>query len=264
MRHKQLLQYKRLSSHDIVLYSFNFLKHCCYALCSALVPSLISYIDFDYPPHIIMYVCCMLFSFIISFLNYLALSHILAAIFFVAEIRVSLRRLAAFLNLPEPPQPHRDSDAAAAGLPTGAIKLCGGTFDWNSRAWVAASGGRVTRDTRTRTTLPYSTSNCSVKTTSDLEAIDKLLPNPILKDLRAEIPAGKLLGVTGRVGIGKSTLLASLIGDLLPDTPNTWRPGAGPPPGGPLVRGTIAYCAQVPWIVQGTVRENILFGTVYD
>jgi ABC-type multidrug transport system fused ATPase/permease subunit len=30
------------------------------------------------------------------------------------------------------------------------------------------------------------------------------------------------------------------------------------------VRGRVAYCSQVPWIVAGSVRENILFGSPMD
>ncbi|GFR41483.1 hypothetical protein Agub_g2174, partial [Astrephomene gubernaculifera] len=34
--------------------------------------------------------------------------------------------------------------------------------------------------------------------------------------------------------------------------------------GGPIVRGRVAYCSQVPWIVAGSVRENIVFGSPWD
>ncbi len=33
---------------------------------------------------------------------------------------------------------------------------------------------------------------------------------------------------------------------------------------GPLMYGRVAYCAQVPWIVAGSVRDNITFGQPYD
>jgi energy-coupling factor transporter ATP-binding protein EcfA2 len=33
---------------------------------------------------------------------------------------------------------------------------------------------------------------------------------------------------------------------------------------GPFLRGHVAYCSQVPWIFEGTVRENVLFGAAYD
>ena len=27
---------------------------------------------------------------------------------------------------------------------------------------------------------------------------------------------------------------------------------------------SVAYCAQMPWVAKGTVRDNILFGEPYD
>ncbi|GJP67873.1 hypothetical protein CLOP_g24635 [Closterium sp. NIES-67] len=60
---------------------------------------------------------------------------------------------------------------------------------------------------------------------------------------------GELLGVTGKVGAGKSTLLAGILGDaeLL---------------GGQLVcrAEKIAYAAQKPFIMAGSLKDNIIFG----
>eukprot|EP00798_Chlamydomonas_sp_ICE-L_P019162 gene19162-25771_t len=61
---------------------------------------------------------------------------------------------------------------------------------------------------------------------------------------------------------GKSSVLAALLGEL--------QPLANIVPGqllsqlGPLLQGTVAYCQQVPWVMSGTVRENITFGNPYD
>lgn len=58
-----------------------------------------------------------------------------------------------------------------------------------------------------------------------------------------------------QVGCGKSSLLAALLAEITPTGgPNTL----------PLVRGSMAYCAQQPWIIAGTLRDNILFGLAYD
>lgn len=58
--------------------------------------------------------------------------------------------------------------------------------------------------------------------------------------------------IVGRVGAGKSSLLQSLLGDL------------HKPKGIAMTKGSIAYVPQVPWIMNGTIKENILFGCVYD
>jgi hypothetical protein len=53
------------------------------------------------------------------------------------------------------------------------------------------------------------------------------------------------------VGSGKSSLLECLLGEILPVQAPGGKPGAA---AGPLLRGRVAYCSQVPWIVSGTVR----------
>ncbi|KAI1777523.1 ABC transporter type 1, transmembrane domain-containing protein [Hypoxylon cercidicola] len=63
---------------------------------------------------------------------------------------------------------------------------------------------------------------------------------------------GELTCVVGRVGSGKSSLLQSILGDL-------WKVE-----GNVRVQGTIAYVAQQPWIMNATVKENIIFGHRYD
>eukprot|EP00435_Cladocopium_sp_Y103_P060631 s313_g22.t1 len=74
---------------------------------------------------------------------------------------------------------------------------------------------------------------------------------PALKHLDVAIPKGELVGVIGRVGSGKTTFLQTIIGELYPlehsfvEAPDT-------------VSGHVAYCSQVPWIFEGTLRENII------
>ena len=73
-----------------------------------------------------------------------------------------------------------------------------------------------------------------------------------LHDISLSIPQGTLVGVVGRVGSGKSSLLAALIGEMK-------RVG-----GSAFVRGTASYAPQSSWIQNATVRDNILFGLEYD
>ncbi|KAI8925141.1 hypothetical protein BC831DRAFT_281279 [Entophlyctis helioformis] len=68
-----------------------------------------------------------------------------------------------------------------------------------------------------------------------------------LEDLNLSIPRGSLVAVVGSVGSGKSSFLSALIGGM--------RKTAG----SSSVFGSIAYCAQEPWILTGTVEENIVF-----
>uniref|UniRef100_A0A671R9M6 Si:ch211-221f10.2 n=1 Tax=Sinocyclocheilus anshuiensis TaxID=1608454 RepID=A0A671R9M6_9TELE len=64
-------------------------------------------------------------------------------------------------------------------------------------------------------------------------------------------PRGSLLGVCGGVGSGKSSLLSALLGQM------TLLGGSV------AVSGDFAYVAQQAWILNDSLRENILFGKKY-
>ncbi|KAG7137733.1 Metal resistance protein YCF1 like [Verticillium longisporum] len=74
----------------------------------------------------------------------------------------------------------------------------------------------------------------------------------VLRDIDFTAYKGELSCVVGRVGAGKSSFLQSILGDL-------WKIN-----GQVEVHGTVAYVAQSPWILNATVKENIIFGYRYD
>ena len=55
-----------------------------------------------------------------------------------------------------------------------------------------------------------------------------------------------------QVGSGKSSLLEALLGEILPIQSNAR--SVTSPSNSPILRGRVAYCSQVPWIVSGTLR----------
>ncbi|ODH51654.1 hypothetical protein GX48_02119 [Paracoccidioides brasiliensis] len=63
---------------------------------------------------------------------------------------------------------------------------------------------------------------------------------------------GELSCIVGRVGAGKSSFLQSLLGDL-------WKLH-----GEVVVRGRTAYVAQQAWVMNASIRENIVFGHRWD
>ncbi|KAG8218162.1 P-loop containing nucleoside triphosphate hydrolase protein [Butyriboletus roseoflavus] len=75
---------------------------------------------------------------------------------------------------------------------------------------------------------------------------------PVLEGINLTVRKGELVGILGRVGAGKSSLLSAIIGDMRKTE------------GEVVLSGTIAYAAQNPWILSATVRDNILFSHVYD
>jgi ABC-type multidrug transport system ATPase subunit len=74
----------------------------------------------------------------------------------------------------------------------------------------------------------------------------------VLEDINFHAQKGELSCIVGRVGSGKSSLLAAMLGDL-------WKIK-----GEVVLRGTIAYVAQSPWIMNASVKENIIFGHRFD
>ncbi|KAG2430853.1 hypothetical protein HXX76_009827 [Chlamydomonas incerta] len=91
-------------------------------------------------------------------------------------------------------------------------------------------------------------------------------PAPVsatLSGVRFSCAPSELLGVCGATGSGKSTLLAALLGQLQPLQQQHAEEGTGDG-GGVQLRGSVAYCAQVPWIMAGSVRDNITFGLPYE
>ncbi|CAL9730528.1 metal resistance protein Ycf1p [Monosporozyma unispora] len=73
-----------------------------------------------------------------------------------------------------------------------------------------------------------------------------------LKNINFQAKKGELACIVGKVGSGKSGLIQSLLGDLFRVK------------GFATVHGSVAYVSQVAWIMNGTVKDNILFGHKYD
>jgi ABC-type multidrug transport system fused ATPase/permease subunit len=73
-----------------------------------------------------------------------------------------------------------------------------------------------------------------------------------LENINFEARKGELSCVVGRVGAGKSSLLQAILGDI-------WKIH-----GEIIVHGSVAYVAQQPWIMNASVRDNIVFGHRWD
>ncbi|XP_078614097.1 ATP-binding cassette sub-family C member 5-like isoform X5 [Branchiostoma floridae x Branchiostoma japonicum] len=73
-----------------------------------------------------------------------------------------------------------------------------------------------------------------------------------LVNIELELPKGTLSGVCGSVGSGKSSLISGILGQM-----RVLEGTVG-------LTGSIAYVAQQAWIMNASVRDNILFGEDYN
>ena len=78
----------------------------------------------------------------------------------------------------------------------------------------------------------------------------------VLRDLTLSISPGELVGVVGRVGAGKSSLLAAILGEMKVT-------GGVRGVAGDQTRG-VALVSQQAWIQNMTIRQNIIFGKPFN
>lgn len=83
----------------------------------------------------------------------------------------------------------------------------------------------------------------------------------VLHDLDLEVSKGEVVGIVGAVAAGKSALLQTVLGDLYPCKEHIDSAKVHAPEGS---SGRVAYCSQVPWIFEGTLRENVTLDKPFD
>ncbi|KAF9107853.1 hypothetical protein BGX29_004457 [Mortierella sp. GBA35] len=76
--------------------------------------------------------------------------------------------------------------------------------------------------------------------------------SPTLTDINLQVAKGSLTAVVGRVGQGKTSLLSAMIGDMYKRQ------------GSVRIRGRVTYAAQQAWIMNATLKDNIIFGLEFD
>ncbi|ORZ39148.1 hypothetical protein BCR44DRAFT_1268204 [Catenaria anguillulae PL171] len=158
------------------------------------------------------------------------------------EASVSLRRIHAYLTMPEvhPAYLRRSATAgqpARSTLSSVAIRIKG-SFAWSKP--------------HTSTTDQQHPSTATTAAAASTAAT--------LKDLDLTFLSRELVAVVGKVGSGKSSLLSAILGEMEVVAPEQ---GRGEMPFAE-VHGKVAYVADDAWILNATIRENILFGLPMD
>ena len=119
---------------------------------------------------------------------------------------------------------HKPKTIEDTSLPLGYISVKSGAFAWNS------------------TEL-----NAIIKPT----AAEREIPT-ILSDINICPKPGSLNVIIGKIGSGKSSLLMAMIDEMVKLQGTITK------------HGSLAYVPQEAFLLNATVRDNILFGNVYD
>lgn len=126
-------------------------------------------------------------------------------------------------------------------------------------------------------TLEILDSEANVRTQKEVKLIESIH----VKDLDLTIYKGEFIMVIGKVGSGKSSLLSSLLGEMVYVNSDTLNELKFMPMDNSLlstliqkslsdnngvikVNGSLSYVQQVPWIQNQTIRDNILFGNAMN
>jgi len=187
------------------------------------------------------------------------------------QSKISVRRLERYLDLPELSE-YVGSDYPGAEI--GSITINNGHFSWTNPD--AEPIRPVNKEKKEKRSSSRRRSTASKKTTDTSEVAMRVSlhssgassatseatssPPITLQDITCHIEAGSLVAVVGPVGCGKSSFLSAILGEMEPlQGSKVYVPhpeGAAP--------GFVSYCAQSPWVVNDTVRGNILFGREFD
>ncbi|XP_078614100.1 ATP-binding cassette sub-family C member 5-like [Branchiostoma floridae x Branchiostoma japonicum] len=157
-----------------------------------------------------------------------------------AESRVAVQRMKSLLEMDEmKPFTARPSDSRNA------LEIRAATFAWDS---VQAEDGQD--DTKSVITPGYDGKTEKAPLTKELSESQEDLMRTLF-NIELDLPKGTLLGVCGSVGSGKSSLISGILGQM-----RVLEGTVG-------LTGSIAYVAQQAWIMNASVRDNILFGEDY-
>lgn len=77
-------------------------------------------------------------------------------------------------------------------------------------------------------------------------------PKPVLEHVSFKVKPGELSAIVGRVASGKSTICSAVLNETVLGS------------GKITLKGKVAYAAQSPWILNASLRDNILFGMPMD
>lgn len=176
------------------------------------------------------------------------------------QCKVSLKRVGAFLGYKEVNQIGYTRNSEGEG--NGEVIVENATLYWsdpkvplprtalNSPSSIDNSGRSA--GLSRRRSFRKGNSKTSLDTVED-QPTDLVYPTAILSDVHIRVLPGELCAIVGPVGSGKSTLCSAILNEAVLGEQSQI-----------TLNGQVAYVAQTAWILNKTVRDNILFGLPYD
>ena len=176
----------------------------------------------------------MLFGFIQT-----PLDSVSRSIFRISSSLISLRRLNVIAALKD-----YEPENVDGKLPVGAVSVKSGNFSWDDSAYKSlfkSLGGQEKEQKEN------SESNKRQPPSKGHE-LDQIF----LKDINLEARSGQFISIIGKVSSGKSSLLHSILDSMKTVT------------GSVAINGEVAFIPQESFLVNDTLKNNILFGKPYD
>eukprot|EP00928_Gymnodinium_smaydae_P079240 TRINITY_DN63215_c0_g1_i1.p1 TRINITY_DN63215_c0_g1~~TRINITY_DN63215_c0_g1_i1.p1 ORF type:complete len:1371 (-),score=379.48 TRINITY_DN63215_c0_g1_i1:639-4751(-) len=172
------------------------------------------------------------------------------------DAKQAIRRLQTYLTAIE-----NDEYVKEDGMEIGGVSVAGGTFAYRKEGVVVNRDGfdpapkkdkkkKGKKDDKSDAATATTVVNVSPAGEGSTETEKERLE--VLRDVNVELLPGQLAAVIGPVGSGKSSLANAILGELCCLNGEVKR------------RGSVAYAPQSPWILNATVKDNILFGSDFD
>eukprot|EP01029_Cantina_marsupialis_P002877 TRINITY_DN1275_c0_g1_i9.p1 TRINITY_DN1275_c0_g1~~TRINITY_DN1275_c0_g1_i9.p1 ORF type:complete len:1338 (+),score=500.54 TRINITY_DN1275_c0_g1_i9:101-4114(+) len=165
----------------------------------------------------------------------------------VTEAHVSMNRIANYLISADNNKDSSTKNSMSNKEPSITIK--DGSFTWNSDVIdMEKKGGSIKGNVKDKKKNIEEASLASHK----LENVAPLNTDFSFKNLNFKANQNELVAVVGAVGCGKSSLISAILGEMSREA------------GELNISGSIAYVPQQAWIINTTLKNNVLFGEELD